>query len=147
MTSIAKQLNDIEAEIAAAEAESPRTKRRKLILSLIAKKPIGSQAKLAEALQGYGIEATHATLSRDLKALRVAKVANAEGAWRYQLVSNSTLVEHVDLSEQPSQTGFQLNSHSHQALLDRVEALEAHFGGLLDRIQALEEAVFGRSMP
>jgi|SRR6185312_964228 len=100
---------------------STHTKRRKLILSLIAKKPIGSQRTLAEALAGYGIEATQATLSRDLKALRVAKVANSEGMWRYQAAG------------QPDFGEPRLNPLSHQALLDRV--------------QQLEEAVFGRSAP
>jgi len=95
------------------------TQRRELIISLLEKKPITNQTVLAEALAGYGVQAAQATLSRDLKALRVAKVATETG---YRLVGGV-------LPASP-EAGF-----SPQTALDT----------LLSRIQALEEAVFGRS--
>lgn len=97
------------------------TARRQAILKLVAEQRIGSQQELADALAAQGVVATQATLSRDLKALRVAKAINTDGEWRYHVAGASDL------------GGPRLNRLSHQALLDRI--------------QALEEAIFGRSQP
>ncbi len=44
---------------------------------------IGSQSELAERLIEQGIEVTQATLSRDLKALKITKVAADNGGYMY----------------------------------------------------------------
>lgn len=48
--------------------------RRKAILEIVSAKSIPSQEELLMELEKKGIEATQATLSRDLKALRISKV-------------------------------------------------------------------------
>lgn len=48
--------------------------RRKAIVEIVSAKSIPSQEELLSELQKKGIEATQATLSRDLKALRISKV-------------------------------------------------------------------------
>lgn len=48
--------------------------RRKAILEIVAAKSIPSQEELLTELEKKGIEATQATLSRDLKALKISKV-------------------------------------------------------------------------
>lgn len=48
--------------------------RQKTILEIIASRRIYSQEELLSALSEKGIEATQATLSRDLKALMISKV-------------------------------------------------------------------------
>lgn len=52
-------------------------------MELIRKNKIGSQKDLAAALQKRGMKVTQATLSRDLKMLRVTKVATDEGSYMY----------------------------------------------------------------
>lgn len=44
---------------------------------------IGSQSELAERLAQQGINVTQATLSRDLKALKITKVASDRGGYMY----------------------------------------------------------------
>jgi transcriptional regulator of arginine metabolism len=48
-------------------------RRRELILSLIATRPIATQEELVEALRGEGIGASQASVSRDIAALGVVK--------------------------------------------------------------------------
>jgi len=60
-----------------------KSKRQALILELIAKQNIETQEELADALRGQGINVTQATVSRDIKELRLIKVLNENGGYRY----------------------------------------------------------------
>ena len=52
---------------------------------IISSKEIGSQEELLQALAAEGFELTQATLSRDLKQLKVAKAATMQGKYVYVL--------------------------------------------------------------
>lgn len=58
-----------------------KTRRKAAILELVDKEAITSQEQLRERLRGQGIEATQATLSRDIQELGLVKRA-ADGAYR-----------------------------------------------------------------
>ncbi len=51
-----------------------KTVRQVAILDIIAKQDIETQEDLAEALRRHGIRVTQATVSRDIKELRLLKV-------------------------------------------------------------------------
>ena len=51
-----------------------KTKRQNLILKLIEKYIISTQDELLQKLKDNGFEATQATVSRDIKELRLVKV-------------------------------------------------------------------------
>ena len=55
---------------------------------IISGKEVGSQEELLKALGNEGFEVTQATLSRDLKQLKVAKAANINGKYVYVLPNN-----------------------------------------------------------
>jgi len=57
--------------------------RLQLIVELIKGNCIGSQSELAQRLSDLGIDVTQATLSRDLKALKITKVAADNGGYMY----------------------------------------------------------------
>lgn len=63
---------------------SKRT-RHAQILELIKQHRIGSQEALREHLQGLGTEVTQATLSRDIREMRLVKIPDAEGSSHYTL--------------------------------------------------------------
>lgn len=50
------------------------TRRRELILALVARRSLGTQEELAEALRGEGIEASQASVSRDIATLGLVKI-------------------------------------------------------------------------
>ena len=57
----------------------PKKKRLDVIREIINTQKIGCQIELLQPLKDAGIEVTQATLSRDLKQLKVAKVPDASG--------------------------------------------------------------------
>lgn len=62
-----------------ARALTSKAARQARITELIAAGPIHSQTQLAEALAATGIEATQATLSRDLEELGAIKLRGVDG--------------------------------------------------------------------
>ncbi|MBQ8312902.1 MAG: arginine repressor [Clostridia bacterium] len=57
--------------------------RQVAILDIIEKKDVETQEELAEALRARGIQVTQATVSRDIKELRLLKVLAPNGAYKY----------------------------------------------------------------
>jgi len=56
-----------------------RESRQSVILEVLRSHPVQTQAQLAQELHRRRINATQATISRDLRQLRVARVSAAEG--------------------------------------------------------------------
>ena len=57
--------------------------RHDLILDIIDKKDIETQEELAEELKNHGVNVTQATVSRDIKELRLLKVLAENGGYKY----------------------------------------------------------------
>ena len=62
-----------------------KANRLDAIKMIISSKEVGSQEELLQALAAEGFELTQATLSRDLKQLKVAKAASMNGKYVYVL--------------------------------------------------------------
>ena len=62
---------------------SIKEQRQRAILNIIRQYEVDTQAELLERLRAQDIEATQATLSRDIRALRLVKVRNPAGRTRY----------------------------------------------------------------
>jgi len=60
-----------------------KSQRQQLILSLVAQSDIETQAELMEVLEASGVASTQATVSRDIKELRLYKELSPEGKYRY----------------------------------------------------------------
>ena len=66
-----------------------RNKRHYAILSLIQNKNIETQQELTAALSEYGFDVTQATVSRDIKELRLVKTLSSDGKYRYSTGKNN----------------------------------------------------------
>lgn len=66
--------------------------RQKAILEIIRQQDINTQEELAEALKKRNFNVTQATVSRDIKELRLLKTLSNEGVYRYTMAEN---VEHT----------------------------------------------------
>ncbi len=64
---------------------SSKVQRQRLITQLIAQNPVSSQPQLVEMLAGHGVNATQATVSRDLEDLGALKVRIAGGETIYAI--------------------------------------------------------------
>lgn len=60
-----------------------KTERQNRILDLIVKKEIGTQEELMEELNKSGYSVTQATVSRDIREMKLTKVALSDGKLRY----------------------------------------------------------------
>ncbi|MGI6039382.1 MAG: arginine repressor [Clostridiales bacterium] len=58
--------------------------RHKMILQILQKETVETQEELAERLREHGIDATQATISRDIKELKLQKTLTDNGRYRYQ---------------------------------------------------------------
>lgn len=79
------------------------------IKMIISSKEIGSQGELLAELEKEGFQLTQATLSRDLKQLKVAKAASMNGNYVYVLPNNTMYKRMTDpqsASEMLRHTGF-----------------------------------------
>ncbi len=66
-----------------------KAKRHDLIGKLIASENIETQEELANRLREHGLSVTQATVSRDIKELRLIKVLTAEGRYKYATVEKA----------------------------------------------------------
>lgn len=66
-----------------------KKERQKKIIELIKQKPIETQEELQQALLSAGVEVTQATVSRDIKELRIVKMLDESGIYRYAVNSGS----------------------------------------------------------
>lgn len=81
-----------------------KKERLQLIVNLIRKNNIGSQNDLAVMLKQCGCQVTQATLSRDLKALKITKVATNDGGYMYIIPDNNELQNSLLMSGRDSMT-------------------------------------------
>lgn len=73
-----------------------RTQRQLTIKKIIGSMAIDSQEKLLNELHSQGYDMTQATLSRDLKILKVAKVPNGKKGYRYIIPEGITASQPVN---------------------------------------------------
>lgn len=67
-----------------------KTNRQNKILEIISTKDIETQEQLLNELQNAGFHSTQATISRDIKELRIIKELTAIGTYRYSSVSRES---------------------------------------------------------
>ena len=62
--------------------------RQRIILDLVENNEIKTQEELSECLEKKGIHSTQATVSRDIKELKILKVQNKNGEYKYKVVDS-----------------------------------------------------------
>ena len=65
-----------------------KTKRQAKIIEIISNQSVETQEQLLAALQAEGFRGTQATISRDIKELRIVKELTSLGTYRYTTSSN-----------------------------------------------------------
>jgi transcriptional regulator of arginine metabolism len=63
----------------------PKHERQRLIASVVGRRRVGSQHELQQALRDAGCDVTQATISRDVRELRLEKTRDVLGRPRYVL--------------------------------------------------------------
>jgi transcriptional regulator of arginine metabolism len=79
-----------------------KNSRMEALKMIISSKDLGSQEDLLQALKDEGYLLTQATLSRDLKQLKVAKAARTDGKYVYVL-PNDTMYKRISKTISPTE--------------------------------------------
>lgn len=67
-----------------------KSRRQSKILDIVREHNVETQEELMELLHIHGHQVTQATVSRDIKDLRLAKIPNGQGGYKYSVPSNVT---------------------------------------------------------
>ena len=70
-----------------------KQKRQEKILEIIAQNDVDTQQRLIELLEENGFSSTQATLSRDIRELRLVKVMTDKGVYKYDVASQDKVSE------------------------------------------------------
>lgn len=72
--------------------------RQRLILDIIQNNDVKTQSQLSDMLKDHGVDATQATISRDIKELRISKVQTDDYEYKYTVVDTvyDTLTERME---------------------------------------------------
>lgn len=76
-----------------------KSDRQALIKKLIKNQPIRKQEEVVELLNEQGIEVTQATISRDIKEMKLIKVSQPDGSFYYSLSSTPEKTAHQRLDK------------------------------------------------
>jgi len=68
-----------------------KTQRQAKIMEIISSKNVETQEQLLEQLQQAGFRSTQATISRDIKELRIVKELTSFGTYRYTTTQNEVV--------------------------------------------------------
>lgn len=71
-----------------------KSSRQAKILEIIAVRDIETQNQLMDALKEAGVSSTQATVSRDIKELRLVKELSPEGCYRYVAASRDDIADY-----------------------------------------------------
>ena len=74
-----------------------KTKRQEKIIEIVTQNEIGTQEALIDALRKAGCNVTQATVSRDIRELKLVKVPTGHGEYKYLLPQHPILL--LKLSE------------------------------------------------
>ncbi|MBE3598140.1 MAG: arginine repressor [Limnochordaceae bacterium] len=72
-----------------------KARRQSAILRIVRDVPVQTQEEILDHLRRQGIVATQATISRDIKELRLVKVPTQDGRYRYAQASEPDLAERL----------------------------------------------------
>lgn len=73
-----------------------KNKRQAKILEIIEESSIETQEELLEALKDKGFSSTQATISRDIKELRIVKRLDSKGTYRYTISNDEPIAPFTD---------------------------------------------------
>ena len=114
-----------------------KSQRQTRILELVAKYEIETQEEMMSRLQSEGFKVTQATVSRDLRELKLMKTLTARGTYRYSVNSGRQHTGNVKLNnamvDSIIQVDYSLNNvviktypGMAQAVASAVDALNMH---------------------
>ncbi|MCD8322881.1 MAG: arginine repressor [Oscillospiraceae bacterium] len=119
-----------------------KSARQEVILEIIAEEDIETQGQLLEALERRGVKSTQATISRDIKELRLIKEISSEGRYRYAPAGQDEASDEARRMEEIFREGCIGFDHAlHTVVIKTLPGLASAVCGAVDAMG--EDAVLG----
>lgn len=115
-----------------------KNQRLLAIKRIIAGSNIATQEELLEKLQKQGYSVTQATLSRDLKTLKVAKKADPEAGYVYVLPGKTVNHEEKETNSFPVSGFLWLKFSNHLGVIKTKPGYAAGIASVIDNANAYE---------
>lgn len=112
-----------------------KSARQIAILEIIAERVVETQEDLADALRKHGFQVTQATVSRDIKELRLVKVLSADGSYRYATSEKNENSLNERLVRLFSETVISINSAYNQIIIKTLSASASIAAETIDSLQ------------
>lgn len=112
-----------------------KSARQIAILEIIAEHAVETQEELADALRKRGFQVTQATVSRDIKELRLVKVLSADGAYRYATSDKNENSLNERLIRMFSETVVSISYAYNQIILKTLSASASIAAETIDSLQ------------
>jgi transcriptional regulator of arginine metabolism len=107
--------------------------RHRLITRLLADKNIQKQEDFVTYLQEKGVEVTQATISRDIKEMKLIKVPSAEGGYRYSMPAETKEATSVKLEKLLKDAFVSIDQMEKQVILRTIPGNAAAVSTLIKR--------------
>lgn len=115
-----------------------RTERLLAIKEIITKHKISSQEELLSMLQSLNLNYTQATLSRDLKFLKVNKISDSEKGYIYELPDQHASNEQ-DVAESYAAQGFvSIQFANHLGVIKTKPGYASSIASIIDNVSPFE---------
>ena len=112
-----------------------KSARQIAILEIIADQAIETQEELADALRNHGFQVTQATVSRDIKELRLVKALSADGAYRYVASDKNESGLNERLVRMFSETVISISYAYNQIIIKTLSASASIAAETIDSLQ------------
>lgn len=112
-----------------------KSARQIAILEIIAERAIETQEDLADALRSHGFQVTQATVSRDIKELRLVKALSADGVYRYVTSDKNENSLNERLIRMFSETVISITYAYNQIILKTLSASASIAAETIDSLQ------------
>lgn len=113
-----------------------KSKRHEKILEIIKNKDIETQEELAEELKKLGFDVTQATVSRDIKNLKLLKMQSSTGNYRYVVPTK----ESSNISDKLA--NILSNAVTHVENVDKMVVVKTFTGGASAAAEAIDTLGF-----
>lgn len=111
-----------------------KKERHRLITRLMTEKSIQKQEDFVDLLKERGVLVTQATISRDIKELKLIKVPSAEGGYRYSLPAETTEDVNVKLEKMLKDSFVSVDQMEKFVTLKTVPGSASAIANLIDRL-------------
>ena len=108
--------------------------RQEKMLELISRYEIETQDELIEKLRESGIEVTQATISRDIRELKIAKMTTGKGSYRYVLPRHAESAPVIKFSAALTDSIVSINCAGNLAVIKTYPGLASAVAGGIDHM-------------